>query len=112
VDRDGDFAVAIDTTAGAAVATVEGELDLATSPELERALAGVSDEDRLVIDLSACTFLDSTAIRVLTSRARSAEGAGGSVAVVVTDSGIRRVLEIASLDQVLELHEARESALG
>ena len=112
VERAGEFVVAVETAPeGAVVAIVEGELDLATSPDLERALEQARPEGRLVIDLTACTFLDSSAIRVLAARAHSASGAGGSVAVVATHAGIRRVLEIAAIDTVIDLHETRESAL-
>ena len=43
---------------------VEGEIDLATAPLLETALAGV-DGDRVEVNLSAMTFLDAAGLRVL-----------------------------------------------
>ena len=54
---------------GAVVLRVSGELDLASAPRLEEALATVS-ADPTVIDLSACTFLDSSGVRVLASAGR------------------------------------------
>jgi len=96
----------------ATVVRVEGELDMATCPELEQALESADLADRVVIDLSGCTFFDSSALRVLVQRARAAEAAGGATALVTTDPGILRVLEIATTDTMLPVHDTIESAAG
>lgn len=112
MERAGDFSVSVETTpAGAAVATVTGELDMATAPGLEQALEPVDAAERLVLDLAGCTFVDSSAIRVLAARAHAADAAGGGVALVVTDPGVRRALEIAAIDTVVDLHDSRAAAL-
>lgn len=85
---------------------------MASSPELERALAGADLAGRVVVDLSGCTFLDSSALRVLVQRARAAEAAGGTIALVTTDPGILRVLEIATTATMLPVHDTVESASG
>ena len=94
----------------ATVVRVDGDLDMATSPELVEALEGADPGKRTVIDLSGCTFLDSSAVRVLIATARAAESAGGDVSLVTKDAGLLRVLEIASLDAMLPVHETVESA--
>ena len=94
---------------GAIVVRVEGELDMATCGALEEALeaAGVGS---LVIDLGGCTFVDSSAVRVLVSAARSAEESGRTVSLVVRDPGILRVLEIAAVDTMLPVHSSVDDA--
>lgn len=112
MERADEFAVTLETVADrTVVARVEGDLDLATSPELERTLAQADAGNRLVVDLGGCTFLDSSAIRVLAARARASAAAGGNLALVVSDPGVRRVLEIAAVDRMLELHETLDAAL-
>lgn len=96
---------------GGAVIHVEGELDMATAPTLEDALADAGFAERLVVDLTGCTFLDSSAVRVLVSSARDSEAAGGSLALVVTHPGILRVLEISGVDTMLPVHQALDAAL-
>jgi anti-anti-sigma factor len=59
-----------------------------------------------VLDLTECSFLDSSAVRVILATAAERERAGGSVAVVAPDAGIRKPLEIARVDAVLPLHSA------
>ena len=93
------------------VLQVEGELDMATAPTLEEALADAGFAERLVIDLTACTFIDSSAVRVLVSSARDCEAARGSLALVVTDPGILRVLEISGVDTMLPVHDTLAAAL-
>ena len=112
VTKVGEFEVSrTELPDGGSVLHVEGELDMATAPTLEDALADVGFAERLVVDLTKCTFLDSSAVRVLVSSVRDSEAAGGSLALVVTDPGIRRVLEISGVDTMLPVHQALDAAL-
>ena len=96
---------------GAVVVRVAGELDLASVPRLEDALATVC-ADPTVIDLSECTFLDSSGVRALTSADRELSEAGRRFAVVTSDPGLLRVLEITGVDTMLAVHHSTESALA
>ena len=110
--RPGDVEVHVEASpeGGATIVRVEGELDLATCPELETALEDADLAGRVVVDLSGCTFLDSSALRVLVRRARAAEVSGGSTALVTTDPGILRVLDITTTHTMLRVHDTIESA--
>ena len=111
--RPGDVEVHVEAPpadGSATIVRVEGDLDMATSRELELAIESTDPADRIVIDLSGCTFLDSSALRVLVRQARAAEDAGGATALVTTDPGILRVLEIATTDTLLPVHDTVESA--
>jgi anti-anti-sigma factor len=112
VARPGDVEVQIETSEDgeATVVRVDGELDMSTCAELEEALGGADLADRVVVDLSGCTFFDSSALRVLVERARAAEAAGGATALVTTDPGVLRVLEIATTETMLPVHDSLESA--
>jgi anti-sigma B factor antagonist len=90
--------------AGGGLVRISGELDLATAPELERVVDGATLKPRLVVDLTECSFLDSSAVRVLLETATKAEHAGGHMSLVAPDRGIRRILEIAGVDTFLPVH--------
>ena len=92
-----------------AVVRVRGELDVATSPELEAVLDREATGQHVVLDLSACAFLDSSAIRVVLAGAERARGAGGTFSIVAADSGVRRVLEIAGIEEKLPIHPTLEA---
>lgn len=89
---------------GAAALVLEGELDLATAPELVRRLreAEVS-APRVVIDMRRLEFMDSTGLSALVAsrerhRERGAEGPG----LIVTGGQVRRVLELTGCDELIE----------
>jgi anti-anti-sigma factor len=112
VDRAAEFDAQLERLPnGVAVVRVRGELDMATAPVLRETIAGAGAQDLLVIDLGECTFVDSAALRLLTETARDVESSGGGLALVVTDPGIRRVLEITAVDTVLPVHPTVDSAL-
>lgn len=95
---------------GAVVVRVEGELDLATSDSFEDALGASDPGGRIVIDLRECTFIDSSAVRLLVEAARAAQESEGKVSLVTRDPGILRVLEIAGVDTMLPVHDSVEAA--
>jgi anti-sigma B factor antagonist len=112
VARPGDVEVHVEAPpdGSATIVRVEGDLDMATSSELEQALEDADPAGRIVVDLSGCTFLDSSALRVLVHQARAAVAAGGAIALVTTDPGIMRVLEISTTHTLLPVHDTVESA--
>lgn len=113
VARAGDVDVTRETVLdGVVVVRVEGELDLATCVSFENVIGEIDLGQRLVIDLTQCTFLDSSAVRVLVTTVRSAQGAEGSVSLVATDPGILRVLEIAGVDTMLSVHPSVDDAIS
>ena len=110
--RAGELEVTLETLPeGTSVVRVNGELDMATTPELEDVVNAVDLGRRLVIDLTECGFLDSSAVRVLVSAARASGETGGTIAIVANDPGILRVLEIAGVDTMLPVHDTLDSAL-
>lgn len=71
------------TPGGARVVSVSGEIDIATAPQVDEALARREPgETAVVLDLRGTTFLDSSGIRVLVAahRAGVADGIPFSVA--------------------------------
>ena len=94
---------------GTRLVRVRGELDLATAPELERALEPNGDGDgRIVVDLSECTFIDSTGLKILVDADRRR---GHDLLIVANGMAVRRTFEVSGLDGHLTLHSSIESAL-
>lgn len=73
-----DTPLRIDTVGGdgSLVLEVHGELDIATSPLLDKALtrARSTNAASIVVDLRGVSFIDSTALHVLINHARAEEG--------------------------------------
>lgn len=105
----GAFEVRLELVAeGTTVLHVAGELDLATTDRFEAAVGDAGTAQRLVIDLSECTFLDSAAVHAL---ARCIVAREGRATEVVAPPGIRRVLEIAALDKLVPVRLTLDDAL-
>ena len=96
--------------AGRTIVRVRGELDLSTCAVLQAALDETPTGETIIVDLADCTFLDSSAIRVVLNGARDAADAGGAFSLVVTDPGVLRVLEIANVGARAPIHPTVESA--
>jgi anti-anti-sigma factor len=85
---------------------VAGEVDLATAPQLDAALAGLlsADRARVVLDLSEVTFLASRGIAVLIDAHELALDRGVELHLVVTRPQVHRILEMTGLLAVLPWH--------
>ena len=96
---------------GATVVRVSGEVDLATVSELERELAASVRVQSLVVDLTDCTFLDSSGVRVLLAAAAQAEAAGERFSLVADEGGVRRTLDIAAVPDRVPVHATVAAAV-
>jgi len=96
---------------GALVVRVSGDLDLATSPGLSEALEAAPTARHVVIDLTGCTFLDSSGVRALAQAVRTIAEGERRVDVVAGSPGVRRVLEITGVDRMVPVHRSLEDAL-
>jgi anti-sigma B factor antagonist len=88
-----------------ALVAVEGELDIATLPELERAVTRMRSQglERLVIDLRQVSFLDSMSIELLLRLHGELTATGASLVVVRGPRSVNRVFDLMELDRVLTL---------
>lgn len=78
---------------------LEGELDLASSPILERALEGaeVAGTPLLVLDLDELRFVDSTGLRIILLAHEGARGRGQEFAITPGSPQVQRLLSITSV---------------
>jgi anti-anti-sigma factor len=96
-----EFDTSIDGTRS--ILSASGEVDLDSAPKLtelgEVCLANPA-VDTLEIDLSAVTFMDSSAIGSLVSLRNSALAADKSLVLTGISGTVRKLLKITGLDQV------------
>jgi anti-sigma B factor antagonist len=96
------------------VVRVAGEVDMSHEEELRAELRGAVEADAkgIVVDLTKCEFIDSSAIRaLLLSREEKSPGQGSeSLAVAASSDQILRILSVMGLDQVLPVKPTVEEA--
>jgi anti-sigma B factor antagonist len=106
-----DFACHCDQLSGSrAVVTAEGELDLHTCARFKKAIASAArcGAEHLVFDLSAVTFMDSTALGILAAEQRHR---AEPLHIIVKEPQLRRILEVTGYAQVFELHDSLDDAV-
>ncbi|MBS1890878.1 MAG: STAS domain-containing protein [Actinobacteria bacterium] len=98
---------------------VNGELDLSTATQLEGPLddATASAATAVLIDLSDCTFIDSTGIALIVrawQRVDAGAGNGGEGGLVLCcqNEQVRRVLEVTGLEHSLRVFATRDEAVA
>ena len=108
-----DFDLNVQELGDVAVVAVRGELDISTSPVLRDRLVelGSGSAKRLVIDLEAVEFLDSTGLGVLVGGLKRMRSKGGDLALVCTKPRILKVFEITALTKVFEIYGSRDDAI-
>jgi anti-anti-sigma factor len=95
---------------GVSVVTVKGDLDLASSAQVEEALAAGGP---LLADLCGVEFIDSYGLRTLLQRQRRAESEGSAFAIACPeDSALQRLLELVGTAGVFNIHASREQGLA
>ena len=113
----GSFYISEDVTHdGVVVLAAGGEIDYEASPHLRKCISNhlKAGSTRLMLDLSAATFIDSTAIGVIANSAgRMSEIEDGSLTLVCPSENdkVLQILEIAGLPAVVALHDSRDEAL-
>jgi anti-anti-sigma factor len=106
------FELTVKRRAEDVVLTLRGELDLAAKEHYEQELEKLEDDglERLIIDLRALTFMDSTGINLLLRTLRDSEENGFTVTVVQGSGQVPALLEATGVAEQLPLVD--ESALG
>jgi anti-anti-sigma factor len=84
------------------VVTAVGEIDLSNCGMLDRAFDELGDASRVVVDMSGCSFFDSSCLAVLARHARRLHQEGKEFRVIVDEQG-RRVIELTKLGELLGL---------
>jgi anti-sigma B factor antagonist len=96
------------------VVVASGELDLRAAPELRDLLVRLIElgRNRLVVDLSDVTFIDSTTIGVLAGRQRQLHADRGELVLVCSNPNLLRTIDISGMGRVIDVHPTLSGALA
>lgn len=108
------LSIARDEHAGHPVLVVDGELDLATAPQLTSTALALVDAGagHVIVDARELTFCDSSGLTAFVRIANRLEPAAGRVAVVGPQAIVRRVLEISGLVEKLVVVDSVDDAVA
>jgi anti-sigma B factor antagonist len=105
------FHATLDTTNEVAVVALEGDVDIYSAPQFKQVLVeGIRQgTERVIVDLTKATFLDSTGLGVLVSGAKKARK--GMLSIVCNDAGMVRIFDIVGLQCIFVIYETLQDAL-
>ena len=98
---------------GGVVVEVTGEVTLNDSPKFHARLLQVLEgtPERLVIDLSAVSHIDSAGVGTLVEIFRRMKAANGKMSLVGLQARVRGVFEITKLDRFFPIFNSADEAL-
>jgi len=96
------------------VVSVMGEVDMATAPAFEQSLLDAADggTDQVVVDLSGCSYFDSTGLKVLLATRRHLDPMNRRLSVVMSNPNMLEIFRITGFDRRFEIHPSLKSALN
>jgi anti-sigma B factor antagonist len=96
------------------VVAVMGEIDLFTAPEFKQRVSAPIDagRTRLVVDLTATTFIDSSSLGVLIGAHRRLRRLNGTLSIVCNSDPIVKTFRITGLDGVFTIVPTLDEALN
>jgi anti-anti-sigma factor len=101
------FEVRVIGNAGEAIIAVAGEIDMATARLLGQVMDGACEgRERLVVDLTGTTFIDSSGLVVLVRAHQRLGRRPGAVVVHASDPHVRQVFRISGVDSLITVTSA------
>ena len=100
---------------GILIVSVAGEIDLSNADDIRDQVVEAigTAHDRVALDLTGTTYLDSTGVRLLFDLATRMQARRRKLALVVTDRAIvRRVIVLTKLDEAVPVHASLGEAVA
>ena len=98
---------------GLAIVSLRGEHDLGNRQALAETLARAGAGRDLLVDLSECTFLDSTVLGVLLAASLEREAAGGHLGLIIPPEAqiVFRITRVAGVASFMPIYASREAGV-
>ena len=110
-----DTATKIERVGDAYLVLLSGEIDAFTAPSLRddfHAVVAKDDASVVIVDLSAVTFLDSSALGALVGLFRRLRERDAALRIVEPRTAASRIFELTGLDAVLDLYPDQDAAFN
>ena len=102
-----------DEVGSAVVVSVKGDVDMDSSPELQKQLIGLfrNDQKAIVVDLSGVSYIDSSGIATFVEGLQWSHSTQNKFRLVGLSPCVKDIFEIARLTTVFDIFDSREKAL-
>lgn len=92
---------------------IDGRLDAASAPVLERRIKTLLDEHHyyLLLDFSRVDYLSSAGMRLLLSEAKKLKGKKGDLILFSLSDDVMEIIKMAGFDKILHICSSEKEAL-
>jgi anti-sigma B factor antagonist len=99
---------------GTPVVSVIGEVDLSTGMAFEKTLLGAAEDGtgEIIVDLTACSFLDSRGLRALIATRERLGGSDRQLALVLSNPSVMKVFQITRFDGLFDIYPSLAAAVN
>ncbi len=94
---------------------ISGDIDLANSPAMRKALLGeIKDKHtpKVLLNLKSVRYIDSSGRASLVEGLKAARDNGARLILYGLSSSVREVLELSRLQKIFEIYDTEEQALA
>jgi anti-sigma B factor antagonist len=104
----------IETHGTVTVITPLGDIDLSKSSQLRNAIHPILEEtpSKIIVDLSHVPYMDSSGVATLIEGLQLSKQANINFCLCALTQGVSSIIELARLDQIFEIVDSKEEALG
>ena len=100
-----------DLAGGVAKVVLRGRFDTTGAVVVELPFNKIATERRkIIVDLSAVSFLSSYGIRVLLVGAKIVNGKGGKLVILCPENNVAKVLKTAGTDALIPMYQSESAA--
>ncbi len=101
-------------TPGMRVISVLGDVDLATAPKLEEQLLDATQDETggVIVDLTGCSFLDTSGLAALLATRDRLEGSNRSLGLVLSNPSVMRIFEMTQCHELFEIYPSLRVAVN
>lgn len=100
---------------GGTIFDVAGDIDLAHSPVMRKALLGEIKEKKtpkVFLNLKNVRYIDSSGIASLVEGLKASRDTGSRLILFALNPAVREVMELSRLQKIFEIYDNEEQALG
>lgn len=92
---------------------IDGRLDAASSPILERKISSLIDENHyhLILDFTRVDYLSSAGMRVLLSATKKLKAHQGALVIFAVGDDVGEIIKMAGFDKILRICSSEKEAL-